>query len=136
MKDKQLHPTFARTSPQAQLVAKFVASVLLHFDWHKFVIVVERGIDWLKYSSMEEKLRDVARDVNLTVTSTFEYDQDVELHREKNVFYDIIQRSLKITRGWVYPQLLRLPTLNNLPHTRVVIAPQNLNLVFKRQTSR
>ena len=103
-------------SPQAQLVAKFVASVLLHFDWHKFVIVVERGIDWLKYSSMEEKLRDVARDVNLTVTSTFEYDQDVELHREKNVFYDIIQRSLKITRGRAILYYLANPSSTTIIH--------------------
>ena len=51
--DKRLYPTFARTFPPATQVTRSIISLLLHFNWRKFTLVVGTSSKW---QSIAEKV--------------------------------------------------------------------------------
>lgn len=48
MSDKNKYPTFARTTPSTSKVAKSVISILDHFNWNHFTIIVGDAPKWLE----------------------------------------------------------------------------------------
>ncbi|KAK3591720.1 hypothetical protein CHS0354_019485, partial [Potamilus streckersoni] len=93
---KDQFPTFARTFPPATQVAKPIVSLLLHYKWLKFTLVVG---DAYNLHVIKTKLQELAVEHNLTIN-------DVETFKEPhlplttgNPFPGIVERTFVDTRG-------------------------------------
>ena len=49
--DKSLYPTFARTSPPGTQITKSIISLLQHYHWSKFTLVVAKTEKWQNVAS-------------------------------------------------------------------------------------
>ena len=89
-------PTFARTFPPATQVAKPIISLLLHFEWSKFTLIVG---SLHKFGVIAEKLKELAKkhDISLNDEQVFK-EPHIPL-TTGNPFPGIVERTFVDTRG-------------------------------------
>ena len=97
MSDKSLYPTFARTFPPATQVTTAILSLLNHFAWRRFTLVVGSTERWESIASNLQLKADL---FNLTINGRFDFGEPYyrELD-EGNSIETIVEQSYIDTRG-------------------------------------
>ena len=127
MSDKKNYPTFARTRPPAAQVTTSILSLLLHFNWTRFSLVVGSSHGQQRVA---RKLLQLAKDHNLTVNHVKEFREPYMSLVAGNPFPEIIQETYVETRGELLLLLLLLLvcsyTIPSLPELFYPKSPRRL----------
>ncbi|XP_076454270.1 guanylate cyclase 32E-like [Babylonia areolata] len=97
--DKTKYPTFARTRPPAAQVTTSVLSLLLHFNWTRFSLVVGSSHGQQRVAL---KLQELARAHNLTVNHKKDFKEPHMSLVAGNPFPEIVQDTYVETRVYVF----------------------------------
>ena len=89
-------PTFARTFPPATQVAKPIISLLLHFKWTKFTLIMG---SLYKFSVIAEKIRELADEHDITINEEEVFKEPHLPLTTGNPFPGIVERTFVDTRG-------------------------------------
>ena len=101
LSDKTRYPTFARTSPPAEQIAKFVISLLLHYDWRKLSLIVGRERTPSDWERIDAKLREMLPRYGIAVNGRYQYKEPYmeDLELGYCPIKRIVEQSYKTTRG-------------------------------------
>ena len=121
--DKKNYPTFARTRPPAAQVTTSILSLLLHFNWTRFSLVVGSSHGQQRVA---RKLLQLAKDHNLTVNHVKEFREPYMSLVAGNPFPEIIQETYVETRGELLLLLLCSYTSPWLPELFYPKSPRRL----------
>ncbi|XP_070186172.1 guanylate cyclase 32E-like [Littorina saxatilis] len=97
--DKTKYPTFARTRPPAAQVTTSIVSLLLHFNWTRFSIIVGSSHGQQRIA---KKLQELAKQNNLTVNHEKQFTEPHMSLMAGNPFPEIVQQTFVDTRVYVF----------------------------------
>lgn len=96
MSDKTLYPTFARTLPPATQVTKSIVSLLQHFGWRRYTMVVSSTSRW---QSIADQLLSISAKYNVTNNARFDFQESYVLENLNNRMATIVTDSYLDTRS-------------------------------------
>ncbi|KAK3090839.1 hypothetical protein FSP39_015066 [Pinctada imbricata] len=97
--DKEKYPTFARTYPPVKLVTKSIISLLLHYNWRKFTLIVGTSH---KQQTISENLEEQCKLLNLTINAKKEFKEPHVPLTTGNPFPGIVESTYVHTRIYVF----------------------------------
>ncbi|XP_067672453.1 receptor-type guanylate cyclase Gyc76C-like isoform X2 [Haliotis asinina] len=97
--EKALYPTFARTFPPATQVTKSIISLLLHFNWHRYTLVVGSSH---QDQTIAEKLSELSKLYNITINKRMKYKEPHIPVLTGNPFPGIVDETFVGTRVYVF----------------------------------
>ncbi|XP_071105845.1 receptor-type guanylate cyclase Gyc76C-like [Haliotis cracherodii] len=97
--DKKLYPTFARTFPPATQVTKSIISLLLHFKWHRYTLVVGSSH---QDQTIANKLSELSKRHNITINKRMKYKEPHIPVITGNPFPGIVDETYIGTRVYVF----------------------------------
>lgn len=97
--NKEEFPTFARTFPPATQVAKPIISLLLHFNWRRFTLVIG---SLHKSKVIAEKIGELAQQNNITINDKQTFNEPHIPLTTGNPFPGIVERTFVDTRVYVF----------------------------------
>ncbi|XP_050390613.1 receptor-type guanylate cyclase Gyc76C [Patella vulgata] len=97
--DKSLYPTFARTYPPASQVTKSIISLLKHFNWRKYTLIVGSSH---KETTTAEKLIQLSEMYNITINDRKTFDEPHIALTTGNPFPGIVEETYVGTRVYVF----------------------------------
>ncbi|ESO83957.1 hypothetical protein LOTGIDRAFT_108278 [Lottia gigantea] len=97
--DKSLYPTFARTYPPASQVTKPIISLLLHYNWKKYTLIVGSSH---KEKTIAEKLIELSELYNITINDRKVFEEPHIALATGNPFPRIVDETYVGTRVYVF----------------------------------
>ncbi|XP_033751446.1 receptor-type guanylate cyclase Gyc76C-like [Pecten maximus] len=97
--DKKKYPTFARTFPPATQVTRSIISILLHFKWSRFSLIVGSSH---KQQTIAEKLLELAKSYDIVLNDRKDYTEPHIPLTTGNPFPGIVENTFIDTRVYVF----------------------------------